>query len=234
MKAAAGLGGAIVVALAVIFLMRARSQRISYQQVNFGEQPSTSLPKGSTMSVPAELDGARLTAPPEIAPQVASEFADMLFHVTGETDGKGAFRYRARGLHRGKPVGFELLFAGRWEEWTPKGLDRPLYQSVVALRSAGAASDGFLQAMAELYNVSPTPKSMARETMVGAIALEGNPHKTREGVLKLKLFFGEEEREAEYGELMLTIDLQKSRLAIIEKDPTYRAAIVRWLEKGTP
>jgi hypothetical protein len=60
------------------------------------------------------------------------------------------------------------------------------------------------------------------------ISLEGTPHNLAAGPVKIKLFF-DPGAESEYAELYLNIDLAQRRVHLDEKDPEYRAPILRAL-----
>jgi hypothetical protein len=72
------------------------------------------------------------------------------------------------------------------------------------------------------------PSKMAASTNFTAISLEGTPAKLADGPVKLKLFY-ETDKDEDLAELFLNIDVPKSRVELREKDPEYRAAIVRAL-----
>ena len=71
---------------------------------------------------------------------------------------------------------------------------------------------------------------MSRRTEFKAISLEGNPTALSRGQVKIKLFF-EGRTQSDYAECFLNLDLGKSRAELREKDPEYRAALIRALSR---
>jgi hypothetical protein len=86
--------------------------------------------------------------------------------------------------------------------------------------------DEFLRALDSIYGTGLRPTSMALKVECEAISLQGNPLRLSSGPVKMKLFFGSED---DYSELYLNIERTRARVQLKEKDPYYRAPIVRAL-----
>ena len=137
---------------------------------------------------------------------------------------------RASGLHRGQPVGFEVLLGSNWRGGSSdKELPLVIYQGTVTYRSLGAESDAFVQVLDDLYGTRAGVRTMAVETRFTGLSLEGNPGKLAEGPVKIKLFY-ESGDEKDYVEFFTNVELGKRRIEFREKDPEYRPAIIRALK----
>ena len=242
-----GLALAVPLAAAVglLWVLNTRNRPVEWKTVDFGKDVDRNgkpvkLPEGHTFVVPeGDMKGPALKAPPEIDSESPEGFADLVFHTKSakfqlpakEKGKKGLHSrgYAARGKWKGKEVGFEVLLIEPWESWTPSGMKAPMYQSYAIIHSTGNMSNELLRALAKLYAVPDNSAEMAQMTWVSVMVLQGNPNKPGDGILKRKLFFGEEEGSADYAELYLNVDLKKERLMLVEKDPAFRAAITRAL-----
>jgi hypothetical protein len=152
-----------------------------------------------------------------LAPVAEEGFHDLVFAIQKNDHLlDGSRQLTAAGIAKGQPVEFavQLPVGGRKDR--------------VLLRSLGAGSDRLIRELDGLYKTKLAPKQMAAATEFAAIPLEGNPSMLDGGPVKIKLFF-ESEDEARYAELYLNIDLGSGRLYLREKDPDYRAAVVRAL-----
>jgi hypothetical protein len=142
----------------------------------------------------------------------------------------GSQELRVSGVHRGRRVALELVLGPEWREGS--FADQPSYQGMVTYRSVGAESDALVRTLDELYGTKAPPRAMARMTDFACVTLGGDPRELAKGPLHAKLFLegeGEGEEVEGYAELYTNVDLAKRRVEIREKDPEYRAAIVRAL-----
>ena len=172
-----------------------------------------------------------LTAPPEITSDTQPGFHDFVFWTKGVAlpTKPGWWRFDAEGTYQGKHVTFAILFGpeGKAWEWSGEG-EFKFADGYGVLLSKGADSDRFLCGLAKEYG-QPAPRKMASQTVVGVIAIGGDPAAPTHGLLRLKLFFGDDESDPNYGEIYVNIDAAKSRLGLIERDPDYEAGLVRTL-----
>ena len=146
------------------------------------------------------------------------------------------------GLRGGAPAGIEWLFLALWLAgsafilwlawrlaWVRVAEGRVYIRRFSkGLRSLGVQSDRLLVVIDELYGTAQHPRRMRPQTDFTGISLEGDPRHLNAGATKIKLFF-ESEDEKRYAELYLNIDLGAAKLELAEKDPDYRAPIVRAL-----
>lgn len=172
-----------------------------------------------------------LSAPPELTSQTEEGFHDLVFFIERcEVQPLGSQVLHASAVHRGLHVGIEVVLGPEWREGT--FADQPSYQGLVTYRSAGPGSDALLRIMDELWGTKAAPRAMARMTDFTCVTLSGDPRDLLKGPVHAKLFF-EAEEEGSQAELYTNVDLAAKRLEIREKDPDYRAAIVRALVAGS-
>jgi hypothetical protein len=177
-------------------------------------------------------ESARLDKPPEVTSESEEGFHDLVFYIQEHKClDDGTQIIRASGVHDGQPVGFEVLLGPNWESGSlSKDIPLVTYRGVVTYRSVGVESDFFLQLLDALYGVRLKPKGMREETKFTGISLEGDPRDLSKGGVKIKLFY-ESEAEDRYAELYTNIDLDSRRLYFNEKDPDYRAPVIRALQE---
>ena len=169
--------------------------------------------------------------PPEITSDIEDEgFVDLTFAILShQTRADGSQELRVQGVHAGQDVGLIVVLGPKWKKGTLDP-DVPIvtYQGRVEFRSFGPASNTLIRILDELYATNIDPKSFRSETTFTAISLEGEPADLAKGPTKIKLFF-ESEDEDRYAELFTNVDLANDILQIREKDPEYRAGVIRAL-----
>ena len=169
------------------------------------------------------------TGPSEIGSAANEDFYDLEFFIQEHKIlSDGGQTIVARGIHEGAEVGFELSLGQKWTEGS-FAADLFTYTGISSYRSRGPESDSLVQALDQLFETSMSPRRMKNEVRFSAISLEGDPRDLKKGPVKLKLFF-ESSAEDRYAEFFTNIDLQMRRLYLAEKDPEYRAAIVKALQ----
>ena len=180
------------------------------------------------LSVGATVSASQQPTLPEISNPADTGWHDLTFriqHVGRLPDGTQLVR--AAGSHRGVPVAFAVLLGSAWKAGS-LGPNLPTYTGTVTVRSLGAPSNQLLRALDEIYGTRRHAQTMRPRTEFSVITLEGDPRRLSAGPVKLKLFF-ESDDGTQYAELYLNIDRGQSTLELAEKDPDYRAAIVRAL-----
>jgi hypothetical protein len=188
-------------------------------------------PKGAGAQPSIQASGA-LSAPPELTSETEEGFCDLLLYVEQHTVlPMGSQELHATAVHRGRRVALEVVLGPEWREGT--FADQPSFQGMVTYRSVGSESDALLRILDELYGTKAAPRAMARLTDFTCLTLGGDPRELGKGPVRAKLFF-ESEHEELNAELYTNVDLAKRRLEIREKDPGYRAAILRSLTDATP
>ena len=129
-------------------------------------------------------------------------------------------RVRARGAHRGNTVGLEVVVGALDGE--RKG---------VAFRSTGEESNRFIRALADLYKVRAPVSVMKAQIFADAAVLRGDLTAMQAERIDIKIFFSADGPESDYAELYVNIDPMNHVLEMHEKDPEYRANVIKALSK---
>ncbi len=127
---------------------------------------------------------------------------------------------RARGVHHGESVGLEVVVGAI--DGQRRG---------VSYRSIGKESDRFLRALAQLYKVPDRVSAMNVATFADAVILGGSVGAMRSQRIDMKVFFYADGPESKYAELYTNVDPVRHVLEIHEKDPEYRANVIKALAK---
>jgi hypothetical protein len=157
---------------------------------------------------------------------------DLDLTVTSVTDEGDYITVVGMGLFRGNEVGLKVGFRKGMRPAMPNAQpDRTAFaHNGIACSSIGEASDRLLKAMATLYDVPAPAGKFASRVDVTAIALEQYPIDVTKNATKFKVFFNDGAgQENDYAELYTNIDIPGQRLELHEKDPEYRANVVRAL-----
>lgn len=106
-----------------------------------------------------------------------------------------------------------------------------VYHDGVSFRSLGVISNRLMTVLAKLYGVDDSPRHMVAEEMFTAIALHQADTKLERHRVRLKLFGrdGESFIEDEYYESFFNIDFPSGWAFWNEKDPDYRAPLLKAL-----
>lgn len=129
-------------------------------------------------------------------------------------------RVRARGTHRESTVGLEVVVGAL--DGDRKG---------VAFRSTGEESNRFIRALADLYKVRAPVSAMKAQAFADAAVLSGDLTAMQSERIDIKVFFSADGPESDYAELYVNIDPMNHVLEIHEKDPEYRANVIKALAK---
>jgi hypothetical protein len=106
-----------------------------------------------------------------------------------------------------------------------------VYDDGVSFRSLGVISDRLMTALAKLYGVDDSPRRMVSEEAFTAIALHQADTELERHSVRLKLFGRDSEPfvEDEYYESFFNVDLPNGWVFWNEKDPDYRAPLLKAL-----
>ena len=168
----------------------------------------------------------------EIWKPVEEGWFDLDLTVTSVTDEGDYITVVGMGLFRGNEVGLKVSFRKGVSPAMPNAQpDQTAFApNGIVYSSIGGASDRLLQAMATLYGVPAPAGKFAARVDVTAIALDQYPVDVTKNATKFKVFFNDGAgQEDEYAELYTNIDIPGQRLELHEKDPEYRASVVRAL-----
>ncbi|HUE78090.1 MAG TPA: hypothetical protein VMN38_00470 [Sphingomicrobium sp.] len=136
--------------------------------------------------------------------------------------------------HDGKAVGVAVSTRKKdWDFHPPKDEDSiPLWWGKIALHSIGNESDALL-ALWRSYFQLPGVSTFVKRVDCLAVAIEGDPTNLHAAPLRTKLFFDDGSADdTQYAELFFNLDLVGGIASLNEKDPEYRAPLVRWLGGG--
>ena len=138
---------------------------------------------------------------------------------------------RARAKHDGAVVGFDVDWPRAWQS-VNFGPDVPItgFRSRLTIRSCGSASDRFIAALADRYDLKDGVAPMMPAVSCTGITLEGDPRLATEQDVLVKLFFFEDDEER-YAECYLNIIDSGRRIELDEKDEDYRGVILAALTR---
>lgn len=134
----------------------------------------------------------------------------------------------ARGKIQGAVVGFAVDLDPKWIEKPIENANASFYWGKARLRSIGADSDAFSKLLAGLYQLPCTTSKMPSRIEVEVVGLANDPRLVMSSPTKMKLFFNTDS-EHNYAEVFLNLDLKSKVLEFHEKDPEYRAPLLRAL-----
>ena len=154
------------------------------------------------------------------------DFVDLEFTlVDRQRDADGVQRLVAKGSYDGRTVGFGVTLGPKWERQDVEDAQIWLYWGEAELTTLGDVSDGFVQALDELYGTDIGTLKMCDRVPFIAVSLAGYPPLLNEESVKLKLFF-ESDAEEKDAEFFLNIDLRSRSVQFHEKDTDYRRGVV--------
>jgi hypothetical protein len=186
-------------------------------------------------------DGAVVDAAPAALPEITSigenfegAFEDLVFAAQSVEQTEDRLTVTAVGVHNSREVAFRAVVAkGMIPGVTASGLNREAFkESGVVLERVDARSDAFMSVLAELYGAEENGGEMGARTKWVAFPLEGNPANLATTHVSFKLFC-ESEREEDYAELFLHLDIPNHRVELHEKDPGYREGVLSCLRRGS-
>jgi hypothetical protein len=167
---------------------------------------------------------------PNILSETEEGFADMVFVAVEQGPlPSGEYKIEAASIAENEEVALRVILGPKWE-YRILGGKLPVYQGVVAIQRVDGRSDKLIQFMDKAYSTAINPLAMKESVSFTAIALEGNPNTPRKGEVRIKLFY-ESEKEGEYAEAYLNLDLGHDKVCFNEKDPEYRTALVNNLKQ---
>lgn len=177
---------------------------------------------------------AQTTLPAVIVESEAEGWYDLVFSILAQApamDGNKRWgtMLKIGGTFDGEPIELGLAIADEWEEaeLTPPPPFKS-WASPLLFGRLGDTSDRFVRVLAKVYRL-PEPSLSAREGAdLDAISLGEDPRPIGSKPVHLKVFV-HGDREDDYGEFYLNVDWKAQVVKLKEKDPEYRAAILRAL-----
>jgi hypothetical protein len=148
-----------------------------------------------------------------------------------EANSSGHSVVSAGGRFEGEVIGFIVELGSEWKDRPVEGGDATFYWGTVTLRSSGQTSDAFVRAFARKVGHQGAVPPMLAEIQAEAVGLNSDPRMIRQQPVAMKLFF-HSDNEERYAEVFLNIDLAGKVVQFHEKDPEYRAHLIRALTEG--
>ena len=125
----------------------------------------------------------------------------------------------------GRYVGMQAIIGLQWDEEKQPGLAPSFWWGDMQMMSAGPQSDLLLRGLALLYDMQPPPVP-SRQSIALKVAAIGLKPTALSDELPLKVFM-QEAGKPDYAEFYLGINLAGKTVDLVEKDPSYRAAMLR-------
>jgi len=136
-----------------------------------------------------------------------------------------------RGTYNGTDVGLIVALGPKWETVAPETKSKfTFHTGTVEYRTIGEPSNALLAALDELYATKLKPEAMRTDVKFAATTLQGDPADLAKGEVRIKLVHDSTKPELQ-AELITSVDLAKHVLHIVEKDATYRPALIRALKR---
>ena len=158
-------------------------------------------------------------------------WCDLMFKIDRQ---KSSLFSSSTSLHHagewnGKPVAFSSQIDSK--DWTFVPAEEedsvPLWGGVVTLSGDGARGVELCHLWRSYFGI-PGTSAFVDGIRCQAVALEGDPTNLKHGVLRTKLFFDNGDPD-EYAELYYNLDFDGQYAALNEKDPEYRAPLLKWI-----
>ncbi|TLM99795.1 hypothetical protein FDZ73_21065 [bacterium] len=134
----------------------------------------------------------------------------------------------ARGKIHGSVVGLAVDISPTWTEKPIENARASVYWGKVRLRSIGSESDAFSKLLAGLYHMPCATAKMPQRMEAEAVGLSNDPRLVKSTPTRMKLFLNSNSQN-NYAEVYLNLDLNSKVLQFHEKDPGYRAPLLRAL-----
>lgn len=167
--------------------------------------------------------------PPSGQLSTADGFVDIdLPIVQAESKSSALISVVARGKIQGSVVGFAVDLDSKWIEKPIENANSSFYWGKARFRSIGPDSDAFSKLLAGLYQLPCVTSKMPSRIEVEVVGLANDPRLVKSSPTKMKLFFNANS-ESNYAEVFLNLDLKSKVLEFHEKDPEYRAPLLRAL-----
>ena len=179
--------------------------------------------------------GGTLSEPREIASTTDSGLVELVFYMTRHErfpDGRQGFT--AEGRNEGRQVGFDLELS-KWEENPPGYVNMTIWECPARLVSKGDQSDELLRAMDQLFGARTAPEHMVSELPCSLLSPWKDPGQFEERGAKLIALFQMLPDMDLPPEIWIDVHPQRKRIALREKDPRLRKALLQsWTEREEP
>ena len=162
----------------------------------------------------------------------ADGFVDCAFRIAEASSTSSSHKLRLLASHDGAVVGFiAIVRRGIRGGFTPNMELVPshVYRPAVRFRRSGQESDRLVEILSELYGQGSGHRCMVKEIAFTGIALHEDGIDMEREPIRIKLFGHDTEPivEENYFESFFNLDLPSGFAYWNEKDPDYRAALLR-------
>jgi hypothetical protein len=191
--------------------------------------PTASLGRACVLALALLVGCGKLSAPREIASTTASGCIDLVFYMDRhEVLQDGTQSFTARGLHEGRPVAFDLELTP-WRENPPGYVNMTTWECGAKLISKGDAGNELLRAMDALYGTRTSPESMVKEVSCLLVSPWKDPGNFEERGAKMVAQFQMHFDMDVAPELWIDVHPERKRIALRERDPRLRLAVIKAL-----
>jgi hypothetical protein len=161
-------------------------------------------------------------------------FIDCVFRIVALESSTRTHTLILRASHAGVTVGLTAVVVRGIQgalDADMKLIPAHVYRPAVRLLRTGPESDHLLTSLARLYGLEGHERRMVEQEALTGIALHQPPIDLDKEEVNLKLFGNDSEHDPEddYYESFFNVDLPNRLVFWNEKDPDYRAALVRGL-----
>ncbi len=163
-------------------------------------------------------------------------FVDCVFRVKSLIETSDSYSFQLWASHQGDL----LSFAATVVKGIKGGFDSEMqlikdhvYHNGVKFFRTGSESDSLISILSTLYGNEPKKIKMVQEATFTGIALHQDPIDMRYDAVKIKIFGKDSEplNEDDYYESFFNLDLKNGFVFWNEKDPDYRAPLIRGLSE---
>jgi len=160
-------------------------------------------------------------------------FLDIDLPITSvKKVGGGTVRVTALGTVEGELTGFAIDLHPDWKAQPLKDANASFYWGTGSYRSIGLESDRFVTLVAKHYGQSVSSDiKMLAEIPTDVVGLNDNPSMILSSPTRMKFCF-HADTQARCAEVFINIDIEAGRLEFREKDPAFKAALVRALTEA--
>lgn len=155
-------------------------------------------------------------------------FVDISLSIAKyEKTQSGSRRFLIKNSLNDKKISFAVELLPAWDAKAIENTESHFYWGRANLMSVGTESDAFITVLTELYGRKPENLKFKDTIPVQVVGLANNPEDVELAPVKMKFFLNPDAEEDLYSEIFINIDLKNKRLEFNEKDPEYRAPLVR-------
>lgn len=139
----------------------------------------------------------------------------------------GTMRFLIKSSLDNQKISFVVDLLPKWDVRPIENTNQNFYWGHASLTSVGSQSDAFIRQVAKLYGIDGKPTKFKKDVPAQVVGLANNPAEIESTPTKMKFFFSSDAGDDLYSEVFINIDLKNRILEFNEKDPEYRAPLLR-------